>query len=322
MSNACRLIVLAILSALSPLALRAEDGADKAKSLLLARLRRDGVSLGYSAARKAVVFDGVASARYDAETDAARLMTVREVVCAEATMKAKANLASFLRQNRSAWEQVVDNCANGRGVWRAAAGSALKSRKMLRGCVVRDSAEAQDGGLLFVAVAVEWSEALERDVRDVDRGGVELREDDLRQVRSWLEKRGPLSCIGGRFCVLADGFHFPIAVAAGDVEGKHALEVDVTAKSVERKASAAFDGIFNTALIVDSREESVVQVSESHEGRSLVAAETAGRSILAKSCGNNVVQRQVVLEDVIRDPETGRKVHVIAYGPRVGQKLR
>lgn len=322
MSNVCRLIVLAGLSALTPLALRAGDGADKVRSLLLTRLRRDGVSLGYNAARKAVVFDGVASARYNVETDKARLMTVREVVYSEATMKAKASLASFLRQNRSAWEQVVDTYANGRGVWRAAAGSVLKSQKVLRGCVVRDSAEVQDGGLLFVAVAVEWSESLERDVRDVDRGGVELREEDLRQVRSWLEKRGPLSCIGGRFCLLADGFHFPIAVAADDVEGKNALEIEVTTKFVEQMAGAAFDGIFNTALIVDSREESVVQVSASHEGRFLAAAETARRSILAKSCGDNVVQRQIVLEDVIRDPETGRKVHVVAYGPKVGQKLR
>ena len=322
MSNVCRLIVLAILSVLYPLALCAGDGADKARTLLLSRLKRDGVSLGYSAARKTVVFDGVASARYNAETDKARLMTVREVAYSEATMKAKSNLASFLCQNRSAWEQVIDKYVNGRGMWRAAAGSVLKSQKVLRGCVVRDSAEVQDGGLLFVAVAVEWSESLERDVRDVDRGGVELREDDLRQVRSWLERRGPLSCIGGRFCVLADGFHFPIAVAAGDVEGKNALEIEVTAKLVEQMASAAFDGIFNTALIVDSREESVVQVSESHEGRFLVATDTASRSILAKSCGDNVVQRQIVFEDVTRDPETGRKVHVIAYGPRVGQKLR
>ena len=322
MSNVCRLIVLAILSALSPLVLRAGDGADKAKSLLLTRLKCDGVSLGYSAARKTVVLVGVASARYNAETDKARLMTVREIVYSEATMKAKASLASFLRQNRSAWEQVVDIYANGRGVWRAAAGSILKSQKVLRGCVVRDSAEVQDDGLLFVAVAVEWSESLERDVRDVDRGGVELREEDLRQVRSWLEKRGPLSCIGGRFCLLADGFHFPIALAAGDVEGKTALEIEVTTKFVEQMASAAFDGIFNTALIVDSREESVVQMSESHERRYLTATDTARQSILAKSCGDNVVQHQIVFEDVIRDPETGHKVHVIAYGPRVGQKLR
>lgn len=322
MSNACRIIVLLGMSALSSFALWAGDGADKARSLLLSRLRSDGFSLGYSAARKAVICDGVASAQYHAATDKARLTSVRQVLYSEASMKAKASLASFLRQNRSTWEQVIDRSADGSSMWRASAGSVLKSQKVLRGCMVRDSVEVQDDGFLFVAVAVEWGESLARDIHDVGRGGVELTSADLKFARAWLEKRGPLSCIGARFCTLADGFHFPIAVAAGDIDGKRALEIEVATKYDERMASAAFDSIFNTALIVDAREESFVQVSEAQEGRSVLATDTANRSILAVAVGASAVQRQIVLEDVIRDPETGHNVHVIAYGPRVGQKLR
>ena len=322
MSNACRLVSLAVLAVLAPFALSAEDGADKVKTLLLARLQHDGVSPGYNVARRAVVCSGIASARYDAAADKDRLASLRQVVYTEATMKAKSALAGFVRQNRSAWETVIDRAEDGKSVWRSAAGSVLKSQKVLRGCLIRDSVELQDEGLLHVAVAVEWGESLERDVRDVVSGAVELKQEDIDVVRTWLENKGPLLCIGGRFCRLADGFNFPVAVAAVDVEGTNALRLDAATKFVERMASSAFDGIFNTALRVDAKEESSVQISESAGKRSLVASDFAEQSILAVAGGDKIIRRQVVFEDVVRDPKTGRRCYVIAYGPRVGRKLR
>lgn len=288
----------------------------QAEDLVRAELSRRGIRLNYDCSRHSVVAVGVASCGFDIKAGGGSLTTVRRRLVQEATLRAKAKLLSFVVKCMEGREGVLDKSGSADAEWRSFAEVSSWSRQELEGCLVVDSAEVFEEGHLAVAVAVEWSESLERDVRDISAGRVEITVDDRRQALALLgQKRLPVF-VGTRFLRLKDGFNYPVGVGVVDVEGVKGFVLSGRLKEAELAAAQAYEGAFRATLLTRRKGNASVQQGQEHDGKQWMRV--ADQYVCfgeTSSSDAHLIPREVLFEGRDVDPVTHRNVYVIVYGP-------
>ena len=299
-----------------PILLRA-DCDESVSSMLEKRLKEKGGRLRFDPRAKSIIMIGVASSHYGKECGASQQFTIRNGLYREALLRGKSAIDGYLLRNMSVREKVFDLSSGNSSVWISQSCGSSRAFGQIYGCVIRDSIEKIEDETLFVAVAVEWNPFLDRDVRDLQRGAVELTVEDQNALKKWLTDCPLLSMQGTRVCCLKEGLNIPLGIAAQDVDGLSDLVLSCRVREIERAAAQFFDDAFRTST-VSSTVDNTYAKKEGDVGQSIAStSDDYGYAVGARSTGLNRIGRRILFEGVMMDSRTKRRSYVVACGPEM-----
>lgn len=268
--------------------------------------------------RNAIVFNGVASAKFDPSSDAPKMMAIRSQLCAKAAIAARKALARYVSQNFSVWEGVVDRSCADASLWISGSESKGSSEIALDGCAVADYAELVDDGDFFVAVTLEWSVEGDLAAKVAKTGRKFLDDGDFAHLRDYLKGAELGRKLGPRICEVThcgQRLAVPVGTAAVDIEGLSGLHLKNAMRKVEIAAGQAFEQAVETPVRVDFADSSAVAKSIEGDDESVIAQSTLAASTESVSRNMNHVKRRLVHSGVAVDGATRRKLYVMSFAP-------
>ena len=304
---------VAVLMAICGVACFAGDGLRLVEAKLAAPPNRH-----LATEKNAIVFNGVASAKFDPAKDAPRMMAIRSQLLAEAMIAARKSLARYVSQNFSVWEGVVDASSADSSLWISGSESKGSSDIVLDGCTVSDYAELVDDGDFFVAVTLEWSVEGDLAAKVAKTGRKFLDEADFTRLRAHLKGAELSRKIGPRICEITHGGQrlvVPVGTAAIDIDGLSGLQLKKAIRKVEIAAGQAFEQAVETPVHVDFSDSSVVEKSCEGEEESVQSESRLTTVTESVSRNMNHVKRRMAYSGVLVDGATRRKLYVMSFVP-------
>lgn len=312
------LVFFGLLLAVSPFA-SAENADEDAETVLLRRLRRERLRVGYdSEARRMVQTCVVAKEAEAVRTDPAALLKMRldAFLCAECMARGSV-MRSLTNVTDIHAEAAVfsENCAAMSGT---AVESSVGSSFYPYGCQVVASAETLQDGVLEVAVALGWTPETEKGIR----WALTASPDDfdpLPEPREpspewtiWAEQQDFANSAGFRSFVDSEGFWRFAGIGLADVEGKSGAAL----LAAERRARSDATANLAYALfgnVEASRRMVKFWAKEESGGKTESKIETFVSETMRKSAKAHMKDAEVYTTTVVH-PLTGRKLFVSVAG--------
>lgn len=279
-------------------------------------LAKNGIQEGYDAERERfVIVDD--SQRELASLDGPDFFKVREQMGLVAVFSAKRELIEGLAMTMSS-EDSVELKSDGKETEQTTKSVIdIFSRRILHGCTVLHTAESYEDGVYQVAVAVAWSEKLEKAACAALAGNrpKTTPEQDEAEWSTWAERTDFARRIGPAQFTDSHGVYRYAGVGCVDVEGKKGKEMLSAKKAAEEKAKQALVYSLWADTVAHDHAVTVLRERSASDGDTSEATEDFV-SRVSQACKRSVVKKDIFKGKVVH-PLTGRTmfVHVAGIDP-------
>ena len=279
-------------------------------------LAKNGIQEGYDAKRERFVFVDDCQ-RELASLDGPDFFKVRDQMGLAALFSAKRELIGSVERKMTISDSVELKSDGDETVQTTKTVVDIFSKRILHGCTVLHTEESYEDGVYSVAVAVAWSEKLEKAARAAlsGEGAKTTPEQDEAEWAAWAERTDFARRIGPAQFTDSHGVYRYAGVACVDVEGKTGKDLLNARRAAELKAAQAL--VYSLWADTVAHDHAVTILRE----RSAAGAETAEAeedfvSRVSQACKQHVMKRDIFKGKIVH-PLTGRTmfVHVAGIDP-------
>lgn len=285
-----------------------------AEDAVRAFLSKHGIQEGYDATRNRFVFVGDC-ARELPNLDSPDFVKTRELAFLVAVLSAKRELIGALERKISVDETVSVSEKSGKTEQTSKSVVDIFSGRLVRGCTVLHSEESWADGVYRTAVAIAWSEKLEKAALAAFSGkGAETTADENdAEWDAWVRRTDYAHRIGpAQFTDSNDVYRYA-GIGCADVEGKTGKALLWARKAAEKKAEQSLVYSLWADTIAHDRAISIVRERASAE-REASEAEEDFVSDISQACAGRHVKKRKVFEGEVVNPLTGRKMYIYVAG--------
>lgn len=279
-------------------------------------LAKNGIQEGYDAERgRFVIVDD--ALREIPSVDDPNFFQIREQAALAAVFSAKRELIEAIDMKIASTDS-VELKSDGDATDRTTKSiTDIFAKRVLHGCTVLDVEESHEDGVYQVAVAVAWSEKLEKAACEALSGkGVKTTpEQDEAEWAAWAERTDFARRIGPAQFTDSHGVYRYAGVGSVDVEGKKGKEMLAARKAAEEKAKQALVYSLWADTVAHDHAVTVLRERSSTDGDTSEATEDFV-SRVSQACKRAVMKKDVFKGKVVH-PLTGRTmfVHVAGIDP-------
>lgn len=277
-------------------------------------LSKHGIQEGYDATRNRFVFVGDC-VRELPTIDSPDFVKTRELAFLVAVLSAKRELIGALDRKISV-DETVSVAETGGGTEQESKSVVdVFSRRLVRGCTVLHAEESWADGVYRTAVAVAWSEQLEKAALAAFSGeGSEMTaEENDAEWEAWVKRTDFAHRIGPAQFTDSKGVYRYAGIGCADVEGKAGKALLWARKAAEKKAEQSLVYSLWADTMAHDRAVSIVRERATSEGESSEAEEDFVSEISQACAGRHVKKRKVFEGDAV-NPLTGRKMYIYVAG--------
>lgn len=293
-----------------------EAMASQASDSILAWLAKNGIQEGYDAAKQRFVI--VDSCERELPSlDGDDFFKTREQMALVATFLAKGELIGIIDQQITAMDSVETKSDNGKTIQTTKSVIDIFSKQILHGCTVLDVEESYEDGIYSVAVAVAWSEKLEKAARAAlaGDGPKTTAEQDEAEWAAWVARTDFSRRIGPAQFTDACGVYRYVGVGCVDVEGKKGKAMLDAKRVAEEKAKQAL--VYSLWADTEAHTHAVTILKErASSGGETAEATEDFVSRVSQACKRSLLKKDV-FKGKVQHPLTGRTmfVHVAGIDP-------
>lgn len=285
-----------------------------AESLLVSKLEKAGLAVGYDEERQRFVVVGTAEKHTGMLPVSDLFDKTRNDLGKQAALNARRELMYMLALQVRARDSVDAVYTAGRSL--AEIRTVIEQFSSLRivGCKTLCTAESYDGesGVYQVAVALGWSSKVARDASNTVVADW-ARTDDEADYEAWCNKNDLSSMIGGRDFTDEKGVRRYVGIGTVDIDGKNGKMLAMALKKARLKALENL----TVSLSVDAAAYDVAQrfVKEVSIGK-VEARDLWERfsSEVFAHCRLELKNHKEVYSATVSNPVTGRQMHVSVVG--------
>lgn len=295
-----------------PVFVNAADATDAVRAFLA----KNGIQEGYDAERErfVIVDDGL---RELPKLDAPDFFKIREQTALVAVFSAKRKLIESLDMKVVVDDSVELKSDGDETVQTTKSVTDIFASRILHGCTVLDVEESHENGVYQVAVAVAWSEKLEKAARAAlsGDGRKTTPEQDDAEWAAWAARTDFAKRIGPAQFTDSHGVYRYAGVGCVDVEGKKGNEMKLAKRGAEEIAKQALACSLWADTVAHDRAETILR-EQSAAGIDTAEVEEDFVSRVSQECKRPVLKRDVFKGKVVH-PLTGRTmfVHVVGVDP-------
>lgn len=285
-----------------------------AKSMVVSKLEKAGLEVGYDEERQRFVVVGAAEEHTGTLPVSMLFDKTRNDLGKKAALNARRELMYMLALRVQARDSVDAVYTGGRSLAEVRTAIEQFSSLRLSGCKTLCTAESYDGesGVYQVAVALGWSSRVARDAANAVVADLE-RTDDEAVYEAWCNKNDLSSMIGGRDFTDEKGVRRYVGIGAVDIEGKKGKMLAMAFKNARVKAQENLV----VSLSVDAAAHDVAQrfVKEVSYGNVEARGlwERFSSEVFAHSRLELKNQKEVY-SVTVSNPVTGRQMYVSVVG--------
>lgn len=281
-------------------------------------LAKNGIQEGYDAQRERFVIVDDCQ-RELPSLDGADFFKTREQMALVATFSAKRELIQAIDAKMSVSDSVETKSDGDKTVQTTKSVIDIFSKQILHGCTVLDVEESYEDGIYSVAVAVAWSEKLEKAARAALAGdGTKTTpEQDEAEWAAWVARTDFSRRIGPAQFTDACGVYRYAGVGCVDVEGKKDKAMLDAKRTAEMKAVQSLAYSLWADTIAHTHAVTMLKEQTSSDGETTEVSEDFV-SRVSQACKRNIQKRDVFKGKVVH-PLTGRMmfVHVAGIDPAI-----
>ena len=286
---------------------------ETAKQSVRAYLKEQHVPVGFDAKVGRFVFVGFCERKL-ADLSGDDFFRIREQMALSAIFSAKRYLVERIEQEVTAEDSVELKSDGDETVQTTKSITDIFARRILHGCTVLDVEESHENGVYQVAVAVAWSEKLEKAARAAlsGEGAKTTPEQDEAEWAAWAERTDFARRIGPAQFTDSHGVYRYAGVACVDVEGKKGKDLMNARRVAEMKASQALVYSLWADTVAHDHAVTILRERASADGETSEATEDFV-SRVSQACKQHVMKRDVFKGKVVH-PLTGRTMYVHVAG--------
>lgn len=285
-----------------------------AEGEVVSRLNRAGLEIGYDKGRQRFVVVGTAECELP-NLSGSSFDKARNELGKVAALNARRELMQMLDMRLHAAETSEMSVKPDQTVNEVRSVIETFSKVKLTGCKTLCTAESYDreSGLYQVAVAIGWSEKSSASAgRQIDAAWSDV--DDEAVYVAWCKKSDLSAMFGSRDFTAEDGLRRYVGIGSSDVEG---LTGAALARAMKKAALRAKENLAYS-LSIDAAAHDVAQslvreVFDGEEDDSRQIWEKFESEVFAK-CRITLKNQKEVYSATVRNPATGRRMHVSVYG--------
>ncbi len=307
-------IAAALVALAAILGISSNVEASGAEEAVRAFLAKNGIQEGYDTGKNRFVFVGDC-AREIPDLAAPDFIKARELSFLVALLSAKRELIGAIERRISVEDSVSVEEKDGTTSQTAKSIIDIFSKRLVRGCTVLRAEESWEDGIYHTAVAIAWSEKLEKAAVDALSGNGSEASEQKNDVEwdNWAKRTDFASRIGPAQFTDANGVYRYAGIGCADIEGKTGKALLGAMKVAEKKAEQSL--VYSLWADTEAHDRAVTIVSEraSADGEETEAIEDFVSKISQKCAGRHVMKRKVFSGEVM-NPLTGRKMFVFVAG--------
>jgi hypothetical protein len=286
---------------------------NSAEDSVRAWLVKNNIQEGYDAAKQRFVIVDSCE-RELSSLDGPDFFQTRGQLSLTATMSAKSELIGIINRKISATDSVELKSDGGETIQTTKSIVDIFSKQILHGCTVLHVEESYEKGIYSVAVAVAWSEKLEKAAREALSGSAQKTtpEEDEAEWSAWSARTDFAKRIGPAQFTDSHGIYRYAGVGCVDVEGKKGKAILDAKRVAEQKAKQALAYSLWADTVAHTHAVTILKERASAEGETAEASEDFVARV-SQACKRNIIKRDVFKGKVVH-PLTGRTMYVHVAG--------
>lgn len=296
-----RLMSVALCAIICCGSLLAEAGAREA---VLKMLEKSNLEQGYDSVRKSYVAVVEEQRRMQDPAHSKLFLKTRAQMAKGLVLDGKCEILKFFSQRIKAEDSVTTRQSGETASNAASSRTLISAKARLKGCRVLCSSEDwdADSGVYTMAMAVVWSEKLERTNPAVG----EISEADWN---SWLAKLDLTCVVGGRQFTDAAGRRGYCGIGCSDVEGLKGIRYSKAVGDAENAArmNLIFE-LYSDAATVELLEQNASELERVDKSEERMSVDF--KSKIDAKCQKNGVRTKKIHSTVVKHPVSGRSMCV------------
>ena len=276
-------------------------------------LAKNNIQEGYDAEKQRFVIVDSCE-RELSSLDGPDFFKTREQMSLTATMSAKSELIGIINRKISATDSVELKSDGGETVQTTKSVVDIFSKQILHGCTILHVEESYEKGIYSVAVAVAWSEKLEKAARAAlaGDGPKTTAEQDEAEWAAWAARTDFVKRIGPAQFTDSHGVYRYAGVGCVDVEGKKGKAILDARRVAEEKAKQALAYSLWADTVAHTHAVTILKERASSDGETADVSEDFVARV-SQACKRNIIKRDVFKGKVVH-PLTGRTMYVHVAG--------